>query len=192
MFNCTFQILSQQFGANLIFIESFIDFLFKVYIKQGWFWDTLPTSKMELFVIVGKVIFCRLVIFYTRYYPMSIFSFVSSLLVRLCSRWFHLQASEMVLIVTITIVFCWAMVYTAHTVSSYEFLTFWCQFDAQSISLQMVPGSFGSFQLGPACSRQSHFFSGSSSQFQVVPACSAFQNVRFFSWSFIFRQRCLT
>ena len=40
----------------------------------------MPTSKVELFVIIGfcKVIFCRLMVLYTHYCPMSVF-FVSQL-----------------------------------------------------------------------------------------------------------------
>ena len=74
-------------------------------MKHSRIWDTLPTSKMELFVIIGiyKVIFCRLMILYTQYCPMSVFICVSSLPAPFCSKWFKLQASEMVSFVTITI-----------------------------------------------------------------------------------------
>ena len=62
---------------------------------------------------VCKVIFFRLMIRYTQYSRTSVIICVSSLLVPFCSRWFHLQASEMVPCVTITIanaVFYWVMV----------------------------------------------------------------------------------
>ena len=68
--------------------ESFIAFLFKVYIKQSHIWDNLLTYKTELFVTIGicKVIPCRLMILCTQYCPMSIFICVSPLLVPFCSR----------------------------------------------------------------------------------------------------------
>ena len=49
-------------------------FLFEVYIKQSQIGDTLPTSKMEIFVTIGicKVISCRLIILYTQYCPMIV------------------------------------------------------------------------------------------------------------------------
>ena len=89
--------------------------------------DILLTYKMELFVTIClfKVTFCRLMISYIQYCPMSIFSCVSLLLVPFRCRWFHLKTSEMVLFVTIAIpnaVFYWAMV--LHAVSYYEFLVF--------------------------------------------------------------------
>ena len=52
-------------------------------------------------------------ILYTLYSSMSVFICISSLPAPFCSWWFHLQASEMMLFVTITIpniVFYWAMV----------------------------------------------------------------------------------
>ena len=60
-------------------------------MKHSRIWDTLPTSKMELFVTIGiyKVILCRLM---TQYSPMSAFVCVSSLPAPFCSRWFHLQS----------------------------------------------------------------------------------------------------
>ena len=66
-------------------------YLIYTYMKHSRIWDTLPTSKMELFVTIGiyKVIFCRLM---TQYSPMSAFVCVSSLPAPFCSRWFHLQS----------------------------------------------------------------------------------------------------
>ena len=78
-------------------------------------------------------------ILYTQYFPMSVFICVS-LLVSFRSRWFHLQTSEMVLFLTVTIasvLLYWAMV--LHAVFSYEFLVFLCQFIAESILFQVVP-----------------------------------------------------
>ena len=98
--------------------ESCLGYLFvEVYVNQRQIWDTLPTSKMELFVIkrICKVISCRLMVFYTQYCPISVFSYVS-LLISFRSRWFHLQTSKMVLFATITIaivVFYWGMVLQA-------------------------------------------------------------------------------
>ena len=66
-------------------------YLIYIYMKHSRIWDTLPTSKMELFVTIGiyKVILCRLM---TQYSPMSAFVCVSSLPAPFCSRWFHLQS----------------------------------------------------------------------------------------------------
>ena len=66
-----------------------------------------------------------------------------------CPRWFHLQASEMVLFVTITIanvVFYWEMVLHVKFLSM-DFSFLLCQFAAESISLRVVPGSSSSFLL---------------------------------------------
>ena len=54
----------------------------KVYINQSQIWDTLPTSKTELFltICICKVISGRLMILYTQYCPMTFFICVSSLL----------------------------------------------------------------------------------------------------------------
>ena len=84
--------------------DSCLAFLFEVSIKQSQIWDTLPTSKMELFLIkhIFKVISCRLMILYAQYCPMSFFICLS-LQVSFCSRWFHLQTSKMVLFGAITI-----------------------------------------------------------------------------------------
>ena len=91
------------FGTSLIFIESCFTFLFKVYISRTW--NILPTSKRELFVTISicKVIFWRLMIFYTQSCPMNVFICVSFLLVLFCFRWFQLQTSEIMLLVKITI-----------------------------------------------------------------------------------------
>ena len=86
-----------------------------MYMKHSQIWDTLPTSKMELFVtkVIYKVIFCMLMISYTQCSSMIIFICVSSTSAPFYSMWFQLQASEMVLFVTIAIanvVFYWTMV----------------------------------------------------------------------------------
>ena len=46
-----------------------------MYIKQSLTLDTLPTSKMGLFVAIAicKVIFSKLMILYMQYCPMSVF-----------------------------------------------------------------------------------------------------------------------
>ena len=128
-------------------------------------WDTFPTSKMEHFLTIGIyiVIFCRLMISYTLDSPMSLYICVSLLLVPYCSRWFHLQASEMVLFITITIanvLFYWAMMLHVQFLPMKFFLL--CQFVTESISLQ-VSGS-----------RWFQVVLGSSSSFQMVPARSSF------------------
>ena len=101
---------------------------------------------MELFLTIGvcKVIFCRLMVFYRQYCPMSVFVCVSSLLVPFYSKCFHLQTSEIVLFVTITIanvVFYWAMVLHVQFLS-YEFHVF-CD------SSLLVPSCSRWFQLVP-------------------------------------------
>ena len=105
MFSYTFRMLSYQLMLLHELYESCFAFLFEEYIKQSQIWDTLPTSKMELFVTIGicKVISCRLMILYIQYCPMNVFICVNPLLVSLHSRWFYLQTSEMMLFVTITI-----------------------------------------------------------------------------------------
>ena len=93
---------------------------------------------------------------YTQYCPMSVFIYSSSLLAPFRFRWFHLQTSEMVLLMTITIadvVFYWVIV--LQTVSSYEFVVF-------CVSLLLTPSHYRWFHLVP----------GSYSSFQVVPARS--------------------
>ena len=57
-------------------------------MKLRRIWETLPTSKMELFETIGiyKVIFCWLMILYIQYSPMSVFICVSSLPATFCSR----------------------------------------------------------------------------------------------------------
>ena len=107
---------------------------------------------MELFLTIGvcKVMFCRLMVFYRQYCPMSVFVCVSSLLVPFYSKWFHLQTSEMVLFVTITIanvVFFWAMVLHVQflPMNFMFFVTVHCWF-------HLVPGGSSSFQLVPCSS----------------------------------------
>ena len=123
MFSYTFRKLSQQFCASFIFIESCSAFLFKVYINPNRIWDTLMTSKMELFPTTGfcKVILCRFMILYTHYCPMSV------LLVPFCCRCFHRKTSEMVLLLTIAIanvVFYWAMLLRAQFLPTNFFFFF--------------------------------------------------------------------
>ena len=118
---------------------------------------------MELFVIkcISKVISFRLMILYT-HFPMSVFICVS-LLVSFRSWWFHLQTSEMVLFLTVTIanvLLYWAMV--LHAVFSYEFLVF---FVSVHCWVHLVPGGSSSFPVVPACSMW----------FQLAPACSLFE-----------------
>ena len=57
-------------------------------MKLRRIWETLPTSKMELFETIGiyKVIFCWLMILHIQYSPMSVFICVSSLPAPFCSR----------------------------------------------------------------------------------------------------------
>ena len=99
-------------------MEVVLLFYLSVYIRQSKIRDTLPTSKMELLVTIGicKVICSRLMILYTQCCLMGFFICVSWLLVPLRRGWFHLQTSEMVLFVKITIakvVFYWTMVLIA-------------------------------------------------------------------------------
>ena len=134
-------------------------------MKHSRIWDTFPTSNMEPFLSIGIyiVIFCRLMISYTLDSSMSLFICVSLLLVPYCSRWFHLQASEMVLFITITIanvVLYGAMMLHVQFLPVNVFLL--CQFVTESISLQ-VSGS-----------RWFQAVLGSSSSFQMVPARSSF------------------
>ena len=102
---------------------------------------------MKLFVTLGvyEVVFWRLMILYTQYCSMSVFIYVSSLPASFCSRWFHLQASEMVFFVTLTIanvLFYWALVLHVHFFPMNFFFSV-CQFFPESISLQV-------FQVVPA------------------------------------------
>ena len=164
MFRYTFPMF-QQFGTSLIVVGSCFAFLFKVYINQRRIWDNLPTSKIELFVTIGicKVIFRRLMILYTQYCPMSVFNCVSSLRFPFFSRLFHLQTSEMVLFLTITIAnvaFYWAMVLHVQFLPM-NFLLF-------CVSLFLSPSQYRCFLVVPARSRW----------FQLVPARSLFQYVR--------------
>ena len=168
--NVQFRMLSQQFGANFIFTKSCFAFFSKVYHSR--IWDTLPTSKMEFFVTIGiyKVLFCRLMILYTQYSCISVFIFVSSLPAPFRSRWFHLQASEMVFFVTITfanVVFYWVMVLHVQFLSI-NFFFFLCQSVAESISLQVVPGNSSLFKVVSARSRQFQLVPGGSSSFFLL------------------------
>ena len=113
IFSYMCQMLSQQ-HKPYFYGKLFCFFIFKVYIQQNQIWDTLPTSKIELFatIVICKVMFCRLTILYIQYYPMSVFICTTLLLVPFHFRCFNLQASEMVLFTAITIsdaVFYWAM-----------------------------------------------------------------------------------
>ena len=148
---------------------AFLFYLKYTGIKETQIWDTLGTSKMELFVTIGicKVISCRLIMLYTQYCPMSVFIWVSSLLVPFNFRWLHLQPSEMVVLVTTTvanIVFYWTMVLHAHFFPM-KFLFFvsvlcWIHLVTDNSTLfQVVPGS-------------STLFQGDSSSFQLVSVCS--------------------
>ena len=100
MSNVIFVVLHEPYDSCFAFslevlhepYDSLLAFLFEVSIKQSQIWDTLPTSKMHLFVIkrICKVISCRVMILYTQYCPMSFFICLS-LEVSFCSRWFHLK-----------------------------------------------------------------------------------------------------
>ena len=103
---------------------------------------------MELFVTVGvcKVIFCMLMILYTQYCPMSVFIFVSSLPVPFCFRSFHLQTSEMVLFVTITMFIA--------NVSFYRAMALRVQFHPMNflffcVRSLLAPSHFSWFQVVP-------------------------------------------
>ena len=122
---------------------------------------------MEFFVtiVICKIVSCRLMILYTQYSPKSVF---------------HLQTSEMVLFVTITITNnCWLFLLdndVVRTICSYEFLDFYVSSllnPSRSRWFQVVPGGSSSFMVFPACSRW----------FQLVPRFSMF--VCFSIWSFL-------
>ena len=141
-------------------MEVVLLFYLSVYIRQSKICDTLPTSKMELLVAIGicKAICSRLMILYTQCCLMGFFICVSWLLVPLRRGWFHLQTSEMVLFVKITIakfVFYWTMVSIAQFLPIN--LLFLCLFDAESISLQVFP----------ACCRWFQFVAVRSCSFQL-------------------------
>ena len=140
MFNYTFR----MYLSRLTSIESYFAFLFKAYIKQSQIWDILATFKMELFMTTSicKVVFYRLMILCTQYWPMSVFICVNSLLVPSVPCDFtskHLCDNN----------YCWCCIILGNdivcTVSSYEFLVFLCLFVAECILLQVVPGSSSSF-----------------------------------------------
>ena len=94
MFSYTFRKLSQQFCASFIFIESCSAFLFKVYINPNRIWDTLMTSKMELFPTIGfcKVILCRFMIS-----VQSVAESISFQMISPCSRRFRTRYFQLVL-----------------------------------------------------------------------------------------------
>ena len=143
-------------------------FLFKIYVKQSQIWDTLPTSKMKLFVTIGlcKIIFCRLMILYTQYCPMSVLICVSLLLVSLRSEWFHLQTSEMVLFVKNNYCQCWILLVM---VLQPQFLpTNFLFFVLVRCWIQLVPGVSSSFQVIPAWS-----------SFFLVLGCTQYISVEF-------------
>ena len=141
-------------------MEVVLLFYLSVYIRQSKIRDTLPTSKMELLVTIGicKVICSRLMILYTQCCLMGFFVCVSWLLVPFRRGWFHLQTSEMVLFVKITIakfVFYWTMVSIAQF-SSYQFVVF-------CVCSMLSPSRYKCFQL----------VAGGSSSLQFVPAHSS-------------------
>ena len=141
-------------------MEVVLLFYLSVYIRQSKICDTLPTSKMELLVAIGicKAICSRLMILYTQCCLMGFFICVSWLLVPLRRGWFHLQTSEMVLFVKITIakvVFYWTMVLIAQflPISLLFFVSVRCWVHlVASVSslLQVVPVRCSSFLLVPA------------------------------------------
>ena len=141
-------------------MEVVLLFYLSVYIRQSKIRDTLPTSKMELLVTIGicKVICSRLMILYTQCCLMGFFVCVSWLLVPFRRGWFHLQTSEIVLFVKITIakvVFYWAMVSIAQflPINLLFFVSVRCWVHlVTSVSslLQVVPVRCSSFLLVPA------------------------------------------
>ena len=159
MLSYTFRMLSQQFGASFIFIESYCTFLFKVYIKPNRISDTLLTSKMELFATISfcKVIFCRFKILYKQHCPVSVF-FVSA------RYWFQFVPRD----------FTWKHLR-------------WCFLRQQLLLMLYSNGQFyctHSFFLRVSCflcqsllslsrSRWFYLVPDGSSLFQVVPACSS-------------------
>ena len=141
-------------------MEVVLLFYLSVYIRQSKICDTLPTSKMELLVAIGicKGICSRLMILYTQCCLMGFFVCVSWLLVPFRRGWFHLQTSEMVLFVKITIakfVFYWTMVSIAQflPINLLFFVSVRCWVHlVTSVSslLQVVPVRCSSFLLVPA------------------------------------------
>ena len=125
---------------------------------------------MALSVTIGiyKVIFCILMILYTQYCSMSVFSCVSSLPVPFCPRWFHLQTPEMVLFVTITVA---KVVFYLAVVLHVQFLPM--SFLLFCVSSLLRPSSYRWFQAVPARSRLFQLVLGSSSLLQVVPPRSS-------------------
>ena len=165
--------LSQQFSTTLIFTESCYAFSFEVYTKaepvlghSANIFVAIAIFIFTIFIVIVIfiiVLFCKLMILYTQYYPMSAFC-VSLLLVSFHSRWFYLQTAELMFFLTIAIanaVFCWAMVLHAQF-PPMNFLLF-CVSTLQSTSryrqfylvttgcslFELVPGSCSSFQLVP-------------------------------------------
>ena len=141
-------------------MEVVLLFYLSVYIRQSKICDTLSTSKMELLVAIGicKVICSRLMILYTQYCLMGFFVCVSWLLVPFRRGWFHLQTSEMVLFVKITIakfVFYWTMVSIAQflpiNLLFFVSVRCWVHLVTSVFSLlQVVPVRCSSFLLVPA------------------------------------------
>ena len=77
----SFECYLSSLARALFSLKVVLLFYLKFYIKQSWTWDSLLTSKMELFVSTSicKLILCRLIILYTQHCPMR---------VSLC-YWFH-------------------------------------------------------------------------------------------------------
>ena len=137
-----------NFFSNVIFVvwcETYFNwklfaFLFKVYIKESQICDTLPKSKMELFVTIGvcKVIFCKLMILYKQYCSMSVFILCQLLTCPILHRvvpriWDDAFCDNN---------YCQCCVLLgngiARAVSFNAFLVFLCHFLAKSISFQVV------------------------------------------------------
>ena len=149
----------------------------KIYIKQSPIWVSLPTCKMELFVRISvyKVIFCRLMLWYTQY-ALWVSLFVST------RYWFHSVPGGFTgkhrrccfLSRTIAnVVFYWAMILHVQFFS-YEFLVFFlCRFVAESFSFQMILGSSSSFQVVLGCYRWSQVRSSSF----LILVCTEFSNL---------------
>ena len=84
----SFKCYLSSFTLTLFSLNVALLFYLKYIYEASRIWDTLPISKMELFVTIGiyKVIFCRLTILYTQYCSMSVFICVNSLSALFCSR----------------------------------------------------------------------------------------------------------
>ena len=79
----------------LLSLKVILLFYLKYYKKQSQTWDIFSTSKLELFVKIGicKIIFCRLMILYTEYDPMSVSSLLVSFRSKLTCK--HLRFSSL-------------------------------------------------------------------------------------------------